>query len=348
MNTERSIPITLTSPSRITSAELRPFIKAVSHGLEADRLVTVRKAAEWTFVWWDGELTLVGSGEPVEHEFGASELMRLYDWLRQADWLQAFQYSTAPETDPEFDAAARAFPRHLLRLLAEFGAIDVAVDVEDLPVSEMREAVFPDGEEAPTLPPAGPGIRIDSDHLLGQLFLLRRAATLGEWLRSGDHERILTDLEPWFEELGDAERWNDAQRDLIAIEAARYLASCWFIVNFIIADIRAITLPEYARPARLAYHPATALQSMWVAIAMAADAVAPDMEIPGVFTCDYPPCGITFMRTRTRVRGKYRFCTEAHGRRFHAAASTKKRRAADKTEREERKRRAQRKKGKGR
>lgn len=323
-----AVNTTASIPALITATDMRPLFEAVSHLREAQGHVVVRKPEEWLLVWLGDDPLFVGVGEQVEYEFGAKELMSLYDWLRAADWLRPLEYATAPKTDDEFLAAGGKSIVEVHRLLTDLGAIDVEPEVA-LPTEEEVLGLL----EGVPLPTAKPAIRIRDTHLTLELAALRRGIQLAAALRGGELPLLFADLEPLFAEIGLGSLTRDMFQKLGPIEAARYLARAWFAVHLNGAGLTAITLPDDSGPARLIYKPLSALHAMWLAVAMAGDAIVPDVNIPGVFTCAYARCRKTFTRTRTRVKGTNRFCSKVCGNKFHAAASKRKQRARERAAR---------------
>jgi hypothetical protein len=76
-------------------------------------------------------------------------------------------------------------------------------------------------------------------------------------------------------------------------------------------------------PLRVDPGPRTPQQAIWFTIALSAGAIVSPYPVPGVFRCSYHLCQKVFVSRKLGVGGQLRFCSVAHGKRYHAARRMK-------------------------
>lgn len=67
----------------------------------------------------------------------------------------------------------------------------------------------------------------------------------------------------------------------------------------------------------------TPFQELWFTLAFSADAIVPPYPLPRVFRCSYHLCRKVFISRKLGVVGELRFCTDRHGKSYHAAKRMK-------------------------
>lgn len=80
------------------------------------------------------------------------------------------------------------------------------------------------------------------------------------------------------------------------------------------------------RPARVSLSAVSAVQLLWLILAVTIEAIEPPFETPGLHRCDY--CKRLFVGDRSSVRGSNIFCSKRHGSNYWAREAMRKKRAA--------------------
>ncbi|MFN0095067.1 MAG: hypothetical protein ACKVVT_09875 [Dehalococcoidia bacterium] len=334
-------------------------MRAAFGALNPDEVVP---SAVWRERWtpdaspMDGSPILVGEGRYRRKPLGAVEQQQLFQWVLKSNWLGQFGAVSVADRVAYWQAFLERFGAVTLRTPAPrrawIGPDGEFIDATGREVSP-EQVILSQG--APIDPSTGPGSPSWVEELASQPGLVERAHRLVESPSLLD----LAEMEVEFSHLRDAilvlsllgqqrpgralefmdkanQVWSYLARvardeagedeDAAARIAARLLISMILQKHTTLMAVPWVVDPR--RPAKVILRGARPVDSLWLSMAVTVGHIEPPTPIEGVFVCAYEPCGKVFLRPPDRQRPGHAFCSDACGRRFHAAKSTRARRAA--------------------
>jgi hypothetical protein len=263
----------------------------------------------------------VGIGEPQVVPFDDSLLETALRWLAADEnaWLDVLPRAMVagsivyPELLPDDDDTVEG----LRKLL---------IDVGDFALSHPETL---DGEQLPA---------VDALWLARQLSSLRKSLLFTLAMRNYEkptefYARLEKQIDAIDPEAGDALRQTFGSAD----DSHSALARMFLLADRTVIDVSPlISADSPGGPLRTNVEPYTPQQVIWFTIALSAGAIVPPSPMSGVFRCGYQLCQKLFVSKRLGVGGTHRFCSVAHGKRFHAArrmkAKAKRKRPQEKSE----------------
>lgn len=223
--------------------------------------------------------------------------------------------------------------------LADFESIDSQFQGEDdqhLPdmesLSRFLRATGDPGQPPFAVAQHEPG-KVDFEALAVAIYLLRRMWLISVALQEkGDIVAAFQRVLECRTATGIASDWpwpsdpDDATRLRLIRSWAAFVISRFCFTTIPIPD------PKTGRYA-LAAEVGNPLQLLAITFGVSIGAV--EAPVPGVYVCEYRPCGSIFVADRSRVKGAHFFCSGPCGKRYWATVNTYKKRAIAKEQRKE-------------
>ncbi len=345
-------------PNETPASDARAAMGRISDALNLYAHVEVAMAERWwaAHSGFDGPLEFVGSPRLHYREFDREALESFSTWLEGATWLEAFQDLTVEdlierliEMLSTFGAVSLPAQRKPPRLrLGPLGAIigpagreiarhQVLLNFGIRPLSPEATALALLGgarqlsDEELVLPDSGAPLYIRVVDLLYDLICLRDALLLGFDVSSGRWDQARERLNRLFPAENFAATIAGLQKDehVYDDEIPDLLARLWISAHLGRGELRATVKPELRGPGRIVLTGATALQQVWLGIAVTVGAIDPPVPIDGIYRCAYQACRRTFTGRR-RPAGTLPFCSKRHGKSYWAAKATRERRQREK------------------
>lgn len=310
-----------------------PEARALSEAVLATALsalhIRVPKAERWEQTKVHGLTQFTTAGIWGGAPFSATDAAAVFEWLLRHP-LPELPVRELIDGGDEWREALAAF-------LARFGAVtepDPALDY-----SARRDRVF----RAAMLGEAGrerlqqepdqteDSVTVDEAALTAALGDLSAALMLVLTIARHGPDRGLRELE---QRQPDLVRM---MREAIESEGERrsssQLVRSWITTYMNVEQFRMVLVESDGdRPARVEARPSSAIQLLWLMLAVTIGVIEPPSNLPGVHRCDY--CDSLFFGDRSGVRGEHVFCSERHGKSFWAQRRMREKRAAEKAQRE--------------
>ncbi len=169
--------------------------------------------------------------------------------------------------------------------------------------------------------------------LFDALAHLRSALRAVELWQSGRESEVESTLRASFSSL-----YDDITTSIAAAKVPEAVRPHVRLKQWLVFELQAqrfetvVFLEGLNEPARISFRPTSAVQLLWLTLAVTARALDPPFATGGFYRCDY--CNETFVADRSHARGTHIFCSPEHGRNFHARQSMRKKRAAARAARE--------------
>ncbi len=253
----------------------------------------------------------IGLGEPRVVEFDDDMLQATLQWLASDEnaWLEQMRRAMGGLRGGEM-ARPDLLPDDQIIVDGLYELLQVAGDLG------MSDPVTVNGEAA---------LRVDTLFMASQLATLRTALVLALALQRVDEpSKFWRSIESEMENQEPGVTTQLHQHFGDPQDARSALARLWLVAGM--NELQLGTMLEVGNPAdpfRIDSGPRSPEQLIWFVVALSAGAIVPPYPMPGVFQCAYHLCRKVFVSRKLGVGGTRRFCSVAHGKRFHAARRMK-------------------------
>jgi hypothetical protein len=244
---------------------------------------------------------LMGDGEPELRPFDAASVEDVVAWLDDADWLDELSEGRVPP--PGLDVVEQL--RGLLIRVGDLGC-PAFLTIKTRPGIQLLPL------------------------LIAELSRLRLAWRMAEAIHRADH-RALAALRIQRQALRALR--GEASPHLVTLPELVKDAQEWAAGQVLSYGLAvSLNVERPLGPYRATAAPDTPLGTVMLATAIGLGAI--EHSGPGVYACDYRPCGRIFVGSRTGVRGEHVFCSPRCGKRFHSTQNTYAKRAWQRSIRE--------------